>query len=75
MYGNLIRIYQSNHKAKILPAIENTLPKRLLTEPMPSGPTKGQVHRLDELLPEYYNLRGWDSLGVPTPEKLKDLGL
>ncbi|MCK5388111.1 MAG: aldehyde ferredoxin oxidoreductase C-terminal domain-containing protein, partial [Candidatus Izimaplasma sp.] len=72
------RIYtlekQFNIAAGILPE-EDTLPIRLLTVPMPSGPTKGQVHRLDELLPEYYKLRGWDEKGVPTKAKLEELGL
>jgi len=30
---------------------------------------------LDEMLDEYYALRGWDKNGVPTEEKLKELGL
>jgi aldehyde:ferredoxin oxidoreductase len=54
---------------------DDTLPKRMLEEPMPEGPAKGQVVRLAEMLPEYYKLRGWDSNGVPTQEKLKELGL
>jgi aldehyde:ferredoxin oxidoreductase len=27
------------------------------------------------MLPEYYQLRGWDENGVPTPKKLAELGL
>jgi len=27
------------------------------------------------MLPEYYRLRGWDENGVPTAEKLQELGL
>ena len=42
---------------------------------MPAGPTEGHVHRLSELLPEYYDLRGWNEKGIPTTEKLKDLDL
>jgi aldehyde:ferredoxin oxidoreductase len=30
---------------------------------------------LDQMLPEFYRLRGWDENGVPTPEKLSALGL
>ncbi len=33
------------------------------------------VVHLDKMLPDYYILRGWDSNGIPTPEKLKELGL
>ena len=54
---------------------EDTLPKRILEEPLPSGPAKGKVNRLSEMLPEYYELRGWDKDGKITPEKLKELGL
>ena len=55
-------------------AADDTLPKRLLEDPMPEGPTKGHVHPLDKLLPQYYAVRGWEN-GVPTPAKLKALGL
>jgi len=27
------------------------------------------------MLPEYYNLRGWDEEGIPTKEKLNELDL
>ena len=55
-------------------AKDDTLPKRLLEEPMPEGPSKGQVVELDKMLKEYYELRGWVD-GKPTPEKLKELGI
>jgi len=54
---------------------DDTLPTRILQEPIPSGPAKGQVNRLGEMLPEYYQLRGWTKDGKITPEKLKELGL
>ncbi len=54
---------------------DDTLPKRLLEEPIPEGPSKGWVAKVHELLPKYYEVRGWDSEGVPTEEKLKELGL
>lgn len=53
----------------------DTLPHRMLNEPLPEGPAKGQVARLDEMLPEYYVERGWDENGWPTQEKLEALGL
>jgi len=68
---NLERLF--NLKAGIDPA-QDTLPKRLLEEPLPDGAMKGNVAKLNEMLPEYYKLRGWEN-GVPTEEKLKDLGL
>ena len=57
---------------------DDTLPPRFMEEPLPEGATKGQVvtkEMLDEMLDEYYALRGWDKNGVPTEEKLKELGL
>jgi aldehyde:ferredoxin oxidoreductase len=54
---------------------DDTLPKRMLQEPMPDGPAKGHVVELDEMLPEFYALRGWDESGVPSEAKLEALGL
>ncbi len=52
----------------------DTLPKRLLEEPIPEGPAKGHVVRLNEMLPVYYELRGWKD-GRPTRATLERLGL
>jgi aldehyde:ferredoxin oxidoreductase len=54
---------------------DDTLPERCLKEPHRTGPCKGLVVRLDEMLEEYYRLCGWDKQGVPTEDKLRDLGL
>ncbi len=54
---------------------EDKLPKRLLEEPIKEGPSKGWVHKLDQLLPKYYEVRGWDSKGLPTKERLEALGI
>ncbi|HIE51059.1 MAG TPA: aldehyde ferredoxin oxidoreductase [Armatimonadetes bacterium] len=56
-------------------AADDTLPKRILEEPIPAGPAKGQVVRLHEMLPEYYRERGWTPEGEPTAGKLIELGL
>lgn len=69
---NLERLF--NLKAG-LTSKDDTIPPRMLQEPSPVGPAKGQVAYLDKMLPKYYNLRGWDSMGVPTMEKLKELGI
>jgi aldehyde:ferredoxin oxidoreductase len=50
---------------------EDTLPPRITTEPR----VKNRVVPLDKLLPEYYQMRGWDKDGVPTKEKLEELKL
>lgn len=54
---------------------DDTLPARIVSEPMPDGPAKGMVCHLEEMLEEYYRLRGWDADGIPTEEKLRTLGL
>ena len=54
---------------------DDTLPKRLLEEPVVAGPSKGHTVRLDGMLEEYYQFRGWDENGVPKEAKLKELGL
>jgi len=60
-----------------LTRVDDSLPKRLLEEPMPEGAAKGhRVEKLGQMLDAYYGFRGWDKkTGKPTPEKLKELGL
>lgn len=53
----------------------DTLPARLLQEPVLTGPSGGRVVELAPMLNEYYRFRGWDSKGVPTEVKLTQLGL
>jgi aldehyde:ferredoxin oxidoreductase len=69
---NLEKVF--NLKSGIAPS-EDKLPRRLLEDGIPEGPSKGMVTQLDKLLPEYYELRGWSEEGLPTDEKLKNLGL
>lgn len=54
---------------------DDSLPKRLLTEAAKTGPAKGMVSKLPEMLPKYYAARGWDSEGRPTAETKARLGL
>ncbi|MCW9035060.1 MAG: aldehyde ferredoxin oxidoreductase C-terminal domain-containing protein, partial [Rhodospirillales bacterium] len=58
-----------------LTAKDDTLPKRLLTEAAKTGPAKGMVNNLGEMLPEYYQLRGWNEEGIPTNETINNLAL
>ncbi|UCH31661.1 MAG: hypothetical protein JSV05_09270, partial [Candidatus Bathyarchaeota archaeon] len=69
---NLERLF--NVREGLTRANDN-LPKRLLEEPLPEGPAKGQVVNLKPLLDAYYEFRGWNKMGIPTPEKLDELGL
>ena len=55
---------------------DDTLPRRMLDEPMPDGPAKGQVVNLSRMLDDYYRYRRWDQeTGFPTRQKLIALGL
>jgi len=56
---------------------DDTLPPRLLEEPLTEGPAAGKVNEnLPAMLDKYYELRGWDkATGKPTAAKLKQLGL
>jgi aldehyde:ferredoxin oxidoreductase len=69
---NLERLF---NLASGLSAKDDTLPPRMLKDPMPAGPCKGEVSKLDQMLPEYYTLRGWSKDGIPTKEKKTELGL
>lgn len=54
---------------------DDSLPKRLLTEAAKTGGSKGSVSHLAEMLPKYYEVRGWDSEGRPTAATKARLGL
>ncbi|MDJ0778971.1 MAG: aldehyde ferredoxin oxidoreductase family protein [Gammaproteobacteria bacterium] len=56
-------------------ADDDKLPKRLLKEAIKDGPTKGQVNRLGEMLPKYYEIRGWTPDGKVTDETRQRLSL
>ncbi len=54
---------------------DDTLPPRLLEEPLDRGPSRGRCPELAGMLETYYRLRGWDEDGVPTAETRARLGL
>jgi aldehyde:ferredoxin oxidoreductase len=56
-------------------ASDDALPERLTKSPIKTGPAKGHVSHVPEMLGEYYQLRGWDAQGVPTKQRLAELGL
>ncbi len=73
------RIYNLEHLFNLregsTPA-DDRLPQRFQEEPMPEGPAKGQVCRLEPMLEEYYTARDWDRrTGYPSVAKLRELGL
>jgi aldehyde:ferredoxin oxidoreductase len=55
---------------------DDTLPWRILHQALPGGHSKAQaVTELEAMLDAYYQARGWDAAGRPTPSTLARLGL
>ena len=71
---NLERMF--NLRAGLTKA-DDSLPERILKGAIlgDDNPAKGRVAKLDQMLPEYYSLRGWDVDGLPEDDKLVELGL
>ena len=68
---NLERIYNLKMGLK---SKDDRIPDRYRLEPVPEGNSKGEVLDLDKMLPEYYQLRGWNKKGIPSRKKLDELG-
>ena len=54
---------------------DDALPQRFLKMALSDGGTKGFVPRLEPMLDEYYAHRGWNTDGIPSTEKLRELAL
>jgi aldehyde:ferredoxin oxidoreductase len=57
---------------------DDAIPERFLSEPISEGPSKGMYtpqKELDNMLDQYYKLRGWNERGVPLPGTIKRLAL
>lgn len=55
---------------------DDTLSNRFLYDPIPAGPSKGEVLDLKPMLDEYYEARGWSlETGYPGRRKLLELGM
>jgi aldehyde:ferredoxin oxidoreductase len=55
---------------------EDTLPARLLEEPLPEGPAEGHVNNIAPMLDRYYRCRRWDvETGIPSRQVLHELDL
>jgi aldehyde:ferredoxin oxidoreductase len=70
--NNLVRLF--NIREGLTKDLD-TLPKRFFSEPLKEGPCRDRTVELDQLLEEYYLVRGWDERGVPEKDKLKELGM
>ena len=61
-----------------LTAADDTLPKKIMERPLEDGVHAGRVFSREDLtkaMQSYYHLRGWDENGIPTQQKLAELGL
>jgi aldehyde:ferredoxin oxidoreductase len=72
---NLIRLFNvgAGFRAK-----DDCLPPRIMQAPLGNGPHAGSVFEEEDFVKArslYYRLRGWDEEGVPSREKLAELGL
>jgi aldehyde:ferredoxin oxidoreductase len=56
-------------------AKDDNLPPRLLNEAVKTGPAKGLKSMLPQMLPKYYEVRGWNADGTLKPETRQRLGL
>jgi len=55
---------------------DDVLPKRFTQDALKAGVSQGLVARTEEMLEEYYQLRGWDpQTGWPNKQKLEELSL
>ena len=54
---------------------DDILPPRLGTYAKPDGKAAGQLPELEQTIPEYYDLRGWNKNGIPSDETMERLGL
>jgi aldehyde:ferredoxin oxidoreductase len=71
---NVIRLFNLREGLNSI----DKLPPRLFNDPFTKGPAKDVLltkEGFEKSLKEYYSLRGWDEKGIPTKEKLKELGL
>ena len=57
---------------------DDTLPHRILTEPVNEGPNEGDrlsENQLNVMIDSYYRVRGWEKDGTIPSQKLKDMDL
>ncbi len=70
---NLERLFNLRHGAS---REDDDLPVRFIEERIPDpGPTQGMTVDVRRMVTDFYDAMGWDANGVPTPDKLRELGL
>ena len=75
----ILNLFKAYNVREGLTRVDDNFPSRLFHEALENGTSEGPVlssDYMDELLDAYYELRGWNKkTGVPTREKLEELGL
>jgi aldehyde:ferredoxin oxidoreductase len=72
------RLYNLNRLINVRCGIkraQDTIPRRIAKEAFSEGSAKGHLPRLEKMIEAYYEMRGWNVNGIPTPEKLKEVSL
>ncbi len=54
---------------------DDMIPERIATLAFPDSGSKGNLPDLPTMLQEYYELQNWSSDGIPTLQRLRELGL
>lgn len=54
---------------------DDAIPERIATLAFPDAGSKGNLPDLPTMLKEYYEIQNWSSDGIPTLERLRELGL
>lgn len=54
---------------------DDTIPERIATLAFPEGGSKGNLPDLPTMLKEYYEIQNWSEDGIPTLDRLRELGL
>jgi aldehyde:ferredoxin oxidoreductase len=74
--GRIVHLERAYWNRLLVGRLEDKSPKRFTQEPMPDGPNKGTVFPEAELIPRYYEVRGWDKeTGFPLAKVLEECGL
>ncbi|HUW65822.1 MAG TPA: aldehyde ferredoxin oxidoreductase family protein [Spirochaetia bacterium] len=68
MAGDIITLTRLINLREGIGSTADTLPRRLLTEPLPEGGDRLTGKELSYMVSDYYRLRGWDEGGVPFRE-------
>ncbi|WP_041279157.1 aldehyde ferredoxin oxidoreductase family protein [Desulfobacula toluolica] len=74
--GRIVHLERAYWNRLLVGRLEDKNPRRFTEEPMPDGPNKGSLFPEAELIPLYYQVRGWDpETGFPTADVLNEYGL